>query len=553
MNSLSQDQDNKEILRHLQNLDERVSKIEEQLEIRSKNFISESPEIVEEEKKVLSKSEDDEDKLEFEIGQFWFAKLGIIIFFIGIAFLMSFPFRDIPVTVDIIFGYALSVVVFFISRHWRETYAHISGYLLGGGLFLFFFTTLRLQFFGNDVIIAETLPEVILLIIAVGVSFGIAIKRESNYLILLSLALGYVTAIVSENPYSIFLMLTTLSLLSVYFRLKYSWMPFLFTGILLTYFTHLLWFMNNPVLGNTLQTIQEPEINLLFLLVYSIIFAMGNRLRKGPYPEDPQVIMGTILNAAGCYGLFLLIAFFSKSSTNSIYHLLASVTFLSLAIMFWHKEKSRFSTFIYAMLGYFALSVAIIYEVKSPGFFILLCWQSVLVISTAIWFRSKFIILANFVIYILIIVSFLVLDGKLNGTSISFGIVALISARILNWKKDRLELTTEQMRNAYLLTAVAIIPYALFHAMPAGWASVSWIGVAIVYYVLSVLLKSKKYRWMALSTLGLTVGYVFVIGVTNEDPVYKIVSFLALGFVMLIISILYSKMKKGRNKTQQIE
>ena len=491
MNSLSQDQDNKEILRHQQNLDERVSKIEEQLEIRSKNFISESPEIVEEETKVLPKSEDDEDKLEFEIGQFWFAKMGIIIFFIGIAFLMSFPFQDIPVTVDIIFGYALSVSVFFISRHWRETYAHISGYLLGGGLFLFFFTTLRLKFFGNGVIIAETLPEVILLVIAVGVSFWIAIKRESNYLILLSLALGYVTAIVSENPYSIFLMLTTLSLISVYFRLKYSWMPFLFTGILLTYFTHLLWFMNNPVLGKTLQTTYEPEINLLFLLIYSIIFAMGNRLRKEPYPEDPPVIMGTILNAAGCYGLFLLITFFSKSSTNSIYHILASVTFLSLAIMFWHKEKSRFSTFIYAMLGYFALSVAIIYEVKSPGFFILLCWQSVLVISTAIWFRSKFIILANFVIYILIIVSFLVLDGKLNGTSISFGIVALISARILNWKKDRLELTTEQMRNAYLLTAVAIIPYALFHAMPAGWASVSWIGHSAIVLLCRIAPRTK--------------------------------------------------------------
>ena len=553
MNSLSQDQDSNKIIKQLNKLDKRISRIEKHLELYGKETTTESSEIIVEEKIVIKNKEDDEDKLEFEIGQFWFAKIGIIIFFIGIAFLMSFPFEHISVIADIIFGYLLSIVVFFISRHWRESYSHLSGYLLGGGLFLFFFTTLRLKFFGNDVLITGTALEVVLLSIATGISFWIALKRDSNYLILLSLALGYVTAIVSENPYSIFVLLTIISSISVYFKLKRNWQPFLFTGILLTYFTHFLWFMNNPILGNTLEPVHKPAINLLFLLIYSIIFAMGNRLRKEPYPEDTPVIFGTILNAAGCYGIFLLITFITDAGTNSIYHLLASITFLSLAILFWQKEKSRYSTFVYAMLGYFALSVAIIYQVKSPGFFILLCWQSVIVISTAIWFRSKFIILANFVIYILIIVSYLVLDGKISGTSISFGIVALISARILNWKKDRLELTTEQMRNAYLLTALAIIPYALFHAMPAGWASVSWIGVAIVYYVLSVLLKSKKYRWMALSTLGLTVGYVFVIGVTNEDPVYKIVSFLALGFVMLIISILYSKMKKGRQKTQQVE
>lgn len=547
MNSSTGDQYFEEIFKHLKILEDRISRLEEHLEI-TPDKASVSPGSEEMIKPADIKSEEEEDKLEFEIGQFWLAKIGIIIFFVGIAFLLSFPFGGIPATVDIVSGYFLSAAVFLISKKPRESYIHLSGYLFGGSLFLFFFTTLRLKFFGNEVIVSSIFIETLLLVFSVGISLLASLKRKSNYLVLLCLLLGYVAAIVSENPYSIFGLLTVLSVLSVYFRLKYDWQPFLITGIIFTYFTHFIWFMNNPVLGNTLQPVLTPEINLLFLLIYSVIFSLGNRLRKSPYPEDTPVVFSAILNAAGCYGLFLLITYVSQSGTNSFYHLLASITFLSLAIMFWQKERSRFSTFIYAMLGYFALSVAIIYQVKSPGFFILLCWQSVIVISTAIWFRSKYIILANFVIYIMIFVTYLVLDGKISGTSLSFGIVALISARILNWKKDRLELTTEQMRNAYLLTALAIIPYALYHAMPAGWASVSWIGVAIVYYLLSVVLKSKKYRWMALSTLGLTVGYVFIIGITNEDPVYKIVSFLLLGFVMLIISVLYSKMKKGRNK-----
>ena len=549
MNSGSKDHSNEELFSYLKSLDERISKIEQKLQISVKYETEELPGENVNETIIELSSEEKEERLEFQIGQFWLAKLGILIFFIGVAFLLSFPFKHIPVIVDIIFGYTFSVVVYFISRHWRESYSYLSDYLLGGGLFLFYFTTLRMHFFGNGILISETPIEVILLSVTVAVILLISIKRKSNYLILLSLILGYVTALVSKNSYSIFGFLTLLSLLTVYFKLKYNWHTFIFTGIFFTYLSHFLWFMNNPVLGNTLQPVQGPGINLLFLIIYAVIFASGERLRKDPFPENATVIFSSILNAGGCYLLFFLITFVNKDSSASLYHLIASIVFITIAILYWQKERSKFSTFIYAMLGYFALTVAIIYEVKSPGFFILLCWQSIIVLSTAVWFRSKYIVLANFVIYILIFVTYLVLEGKLGATSLSFGIVALLSARILNWKKDRLELTTEQMRNAYLLTALAIIPYALYHAMPVGWASVSWIVVAIIYYALSVILKSKKYRWMALATLGLTVGYVFIIGITNEDFTYKIISFLVLGFVMLIISVLYTKKKRKESNS----
>ena len=551
MNSLSNNPGNDEVLNFLKNLDARVSEIEKRLDItKPGEFVEELKDTQEIPQTVIEElsSEEKEDRLELQIGQFWFAKVGIIIFFIGIAFLMSFPFANIPVAADIIFGYLLSLVVLFLARRWRETIVHLSGYLLGGGLFLFYFTTLRLKFFGTETIITETAVTTILLIIAVVITLWIAVKRESNYLILLSMFFGYVTAIVSENPYAIFCLLILMSVLSVYFSLKNNWYAFVFFGIFFTYFTHLVWFINNPVLGNELKINSEPVTNLLFLLLYSVVFTTGIRLRKEPVREDTAVIYSTVLNAAGCYGLFFLISILSKYESAAIYHLLASITFLVYATIFWVKEKSKYSTFIYAMLGYFALTVAIVLQVKEPDYFTLLCWQSIIVISTAVWFKSKFIILANFIIYVMIFIAYIVTEGKISGISLSFGIVALLSARILNWKKDRLELKTEQMRNAYLLTALVIIPYALYHAMPEGWASVSWIGVAIIYYVLSLLLHNKKYRWMALLTLGLTVGYVFIIGISSSSSTYKIVSFLILGIVLILLSIIYSRNKLKAEK-----
>ena len=197
------------------------------------------------------------------------------------------------------------------------------------------------------------------------------------------------------------------------------------------------------------------------------------------------------------------------------------------------------------MFGYLALSVAIVTQFAAPLLFIWLCWQSLLVISTAVWFRSKFIVVANFIIYIIIFIAYLAVEGKVDLISISFGFVALLSARVLNWKKDRLELKTEQMRNAYLLSALIIIPYALYFAMPESLISVSWIVIAIIYYVLSLILKNRKYRWMALLTLLLTVGYVFIIGITNSDATYKIVSFIVLGTVLIVVSLTYTKLRKS--------
>jgi hypothetical protein len=198
------------------------------------------------------------------------------------------------------------------------------------------------------------------------------------------------------------------------------------------------------------------------------------------------------------------------------------------------------------LTGYGALSIAIILQFDKPDFFMWLCWQSLLVVSTAVWFRSKFIIVANFFIFLLIFLVFLVLSGTTSVISFSFGIVALLSARILNWKKDQLELKTEQMRNAYLLTALLIIPYSLYHMVPSGFVAFSWIAVAILYYILSRLLKITKYRYMSLATFMLTVLYVFVVGITSEETIFKILSFLVLGGALVIISIVYTR---NRNKT----
>ena len=217
--------------------------------------------------------------------------------------------------------------------------------------------------------------------------------------------------------------------------------------------------------------------------------------------------------------------------------------FLTTAILYWIKQESKYSTFLYSILGYSALSVAIVAQFPKPDLFVWLCWQSLIVVSTAIWFRSKIIIVANFGMYLIIFISYLAVAGTIGIVTLSFGFVALITARILNWQRSRLDLKTEMMRIAYLVAAFFVFPYALYHSVPSGFVALSWTIVAILYYVMSVILKNKKYRWMSLLTFLLTVFYILIIGTTNLEPTYRIISFIVVGIVLLVVSIFYGKVK----------
>ncbi len=528
-----------DVLRYLKKLEARISRIERVLEIQSSGGLIQA--------EPADGSHVDHaavrDNLEFEIGQFWFAKVGIIVLAVGIIFLLTFPYRDLPPVFPSLLGLALVGVITAISHFLKKSYGFLADYFLGGGLVLLYFSALRLSFFAPHPALANSVVESALLLVAVVINLAVAIHKRSLFLAGIGITLGYLTAILSEYSYFTFTLIAVAGISAIYISRKNEWPKLVIYAIVLAYLTHFFWFLNNPFLGNSLQFVSSQPANLLFLMLYALIFALGSLYRITDFQENSIAISSAFLNAAGFYLVFLLETITSFRAHIAIYQLATSGLFLVLSIIYWVKERSKYATFFYAMLGYMALSVAIIFRFHRPDFFVWLSWQSLLVIVTAIWFRSKIIIVANFFIYLLIFLSYLVLAGRVGVVSLSFGIVALLSARILNWKKHRLELKTEMMRNAYLVSAFFIFPYALYHSAPADYIGLSWMAVAIFYYLMGRLLNNKKYRWMALLTLLLTVLYIFIIGIAKLPEVYRIISFLLLGIILVIVSIVYAKMR----------
>ena len=490
-----------------------------------------------------------EDELEFEVGQNWFARVGIVVLTIGVGFTVSLPYASLPAGVPSLIGFGFAAGLFLLARIWRQSFELVSGYLRGVSMALLSFATLRLYVFGPQHLLSTgTFFGRALLVAVVAVNLVLAYRRRSPSLVGLALVMGYVTAVAVGSAGFVLPAIVVLSALAVIGAVKGEWPGLVLAGIPLGSATYFIWAANDPLLGRPFQFVASPQLAPGFVLACVLIFALGSLLRRNRETEDGLTNSAALLNCTLGYGVFFVHTLARFGAIFTAAHLAASVVFLGVAVMFWVRERSRVSTFLYAMTGYMALSMAIIKASAVPEVFVWLSLQSVVVVTTAIWFRSRFIVVANFLIFVGIVLGYVVLAQRETGISIGFGIVALVSARIMNWKRDRLELKTELMRNAYLFSAFIVFPYALYHLVPATYVGLAWIGLALGYYGMNLLVRNQKYRWMGHVTLLLTALYLVIAGTSRFEPVYRVLSFLALGTVLLVVSLLFTRLRKRQRE-----
>jgi len=488
-------------------------------------------------------------ELEAAVGQNLFANVGIVVLAIGGALVLSLPWQGLPPILPSVCGWLLACGLFLLARWMSQSLPLICRQCRGVAMALLFYATMRLSYFGiPPLLVPSSVAAGVLLAVAVAVNLGIGWWRESVWLTAVALVTGFAAALAGGTPWGVFAMVTALTLVACWAMLRkdWPWLPVFATPC--SFVTYLLWALGNPVVGNRPEVVAGPFAGVCLLLVWIVINGVAMAWRRDRSSEGPESQVGSVLNCGG----YLLVLAHSLIRYQEVFfatNVAASLVLLGLAAMFWVRERSRFATFVYAMTGYAALNMALIKVTEVPNLFVWLSAQSLLVVTTAIWFRSRFIIVANFLIYLAVVTCYLVLVQQESGISLVFGFVALTSARILKWQKDRLELKTEMMRNAYLTSAFIVLPYAFYHIVPPSWVALSWVGIALFYYVMNLLTKARKYRWMGHNTLLLTVVYILIIGVGRLEGTQRILSFLVLGTVLMAVSLVFTVIRARQRRS----
>jgi hypothetical protein len=71
--------------------------------------------------------------------------------------------------------------------------------------------------------------------------------------------------------------------------------------------------------------------------------------------------------------------------------------------------------------------------------------------------------------------------------------------------------------------------------------TVSWAALAAALFTLGFALRERMHRWLALGILACAVGRVFLSDVWKLETIYRILSFMALGVVLLALGFIYNK------------
>jgi len=489
--------------------------------------------------------------LEVRIGTFGFAWIGSIVLLLGIIFTMEYTTRLGLGIVSTLLGYATVAGLYFFARIWKEKAPYIYRVNYATSLLLLYYTTLRLHFFTEDPVIGSAWLAFLLLLMVVGFILYLSLSRQVQILSVLSVVLGLLSAIVFDYAPASLTLLLVLSTLTVFLAWKKDWWSLLITTVVLVYATHLIWLSGNPIAGNRPMLEAGDSSGLIFLFLYAAVFSLPMLSFSEGSASEPSHIALVLFNGLG-FGLTALITVAIHYSQDYAPVFLAITCFaLPGSMILWQRTHRQLAPSIYAGFGFTALSIALFGYSGVPVAFLWLALETFLVASMALWFRSKILIVANAIIFLAIITFYVATSPSVTGVNFSLALVAILSARILNWQRDRLTLTTENLRNLYLVIAFFFMLIALKNAMPQNLVSLSWTAAAAAYLVLSQILRNVKYRYLAIATMLVAIGYLFMVDLSRLDLIYRVVAFLFLGLITLAISLFYARSKNRPDRQEK--
>ncbi len=490
----------------------------------------------------------DEAELEQRIGEFGLAWAGSTVFLLGFVFLMTFTLNQGYSLLSAAMGYAAASGIYLLARAWQRSFFYLARILVSASLLLGYYTTLRLHYFTASPLIGNSQIAFALLLIFAVLPLLLALKIQSQALAGLPVFLVLMAALLSDHPHVMLPLVTLQAVLAVYLALRYEWWRLLNLTICLVYLTHMLWLINNPVAGHSIRAIAADQYPLAYPFLCAAVFALPTLFFNREASADVARIGVVFLNCLGCSTVLSLAVVALHPKDLALIALVAFGLLLVCSAAQWLRTHLQFAASVYACFSYLALTIAIYGYARVPEAFLWLALQSFLVVSMALWFRSRTLVVVNAVIYFGILVTYWIISPVSDWVNFSFAFVALLSARVMNWKKERLTLRTDGLRNTYLGATFLMVLYALCHAVPASYVALSWTLTAVGYFLLSLLLKNVKYRWMSLFNLLATVAYLFLVDLARLDPKFRVVAFLFLGLMAVGISLFYTKLRRHAAK-----
>jgi len=482
-----------------------------------------------------------EDSIEFRVGEYGMAWIGNIVLLFGISFLVQYLQNSGYQLFSALMGFISVAAIYTGAYYTRTSLSYLSKLFAYTGHLLLFYMALRLHFFQTEPLIRNDLVGFFVLIIVPGVMLYLSYSRKSQLMTGMALLMLLFSGIIS-NSIPIASGITALAaLLVMMFYYRLGWLKIVFILIFLIYLSHLNWLLNSPFVSHKLEFIKSPGVGYFYFFTSGFIISLLALIPRKENVSDDFIITSIIWNGL-LFSLILALIVVTYLSTNyvPVFAVLAIIC-LAYSVILQSRSSLKITASMYALYGFLALSVAFYGILLLPKVFMLLAVQSLLVVIMALWFRSQFIVVMNSILFMILIIVYLSTAGNHNPTNFAFMLVALITARFINWKKERLNIKTEYIRNLYLAFGFVMTLIAFYHAFPPSYITVSWIFAALLFFIVGRLINNIKYRWLAIGILVVSSVKLIFVDLSDIDIGFRVLVFLLLAIISISVSILYTK------------
>ena len=536
----------REMMEHICSLEERISQVEKLLQTGNRTVrATDNPLLVGADDVDTAFANPLSESKVFEHGLAW---IGSAVLLLGMIFTMLLVNNLFGGVAAFVLGISSAILTFYLSTILRKSLTYMAFMFTICAHLLIYYAFMRLHFFTENPVITNVWIVVALLLGSVAFLFYKADLAKSQMMGFIAYGLLVLTALLIDQTQATLLLLAVSTAIVLYLLNRHGWDTLLILSIIMVYSGHMLWLIGNPLMGHAVGAVSSPQFNLIYLMLYGGIYSLVPFLKQRG-KLSAEVCNATIILNSLAFSVLLLLEVLTFYSKNYLFIFLGiSILCLIYAIVLNYKIASRFDSFFYVNFGFMALSIAVYGYSDLPGSYLFLAWQSMVVLAIAIWFRSNLIVLMNTLLYTVILLAYLITSKSIDSYNISFTLIAIASARILNWKQNRLELKTASIRNFYLIITFFVMLFTLNQAVAVDYITISWGLAAVAYMIMSAILRNVKYRWLAFLTLLAAVIHLFIFDISKMGVGYRILAFIFVGITILGVSFYYTKkLKSGKS------
>lgn len=493
-------------------------------------------------------------------------KIGVVALVFGLAFFLKYAIDQgwVSVNLRLMIGASIGSLLLILFYLWREKYAKYAMVLAGGGLAVWYLTVFAAVHLYSVMTVNGGFA---VLIIVTGIGLLLAYKTKSKALSAMSWGGAYLVPVilsVSEQSYSLLLVYLTIVTGSLLLTVFYNQARYLFVLALAGSALNLL------AASFSASANQNFDLHtLLFLLVnifmHTILLAFA--IRK----EDPSNLYANEREYALLFGLtYLLLG-------------------IPLAVLAYSEFRDLAAMIMVALGAWTFLTYAFIDRLEFVKVNYLVAGLGALILSTAIYWQFD-VSLQVVMLYVLGMIGLIV--GQIQHRAelrvwglvvILFGIVSTLLVHytysfptfLVNEKFG-----LEMLGLASLLVAHYIFPkesltefennvhdaiqyiIAVLLWLFVSWdlanyyglydqenqrnlaLSLWWIVYAVILVAISAAVRLKSLRRIGFLLFGLVILKVFLYDLQSLETVYRIISFISLGVILLIVSFVYQKNKE---------